>query len=104
MNPSPVRMYCSRMALYVRRRTAVRDNEKPGESERMNGGEPNWFLRHAPLLSRSIVYSPIFFLTGRIQNVNQRDLIINDRLFPVRIYTIRSQTKGRETPSEGTRE
>jgi hypothetical protein len=44
-------------------------------------------------------YSREYFLTARIENVNQGDLIVDDNLFPVRVYAMQSQTRkaARET-------
>ena len=40
------------------------------------------------------------FLTGGIEYLNRPGLAINDGLFPVRLYTIQSRTKGSPKDSE----
>ena len=56
MNPSPVRMYRSRIALY---------------------GDGDVAIGSDGLLWPNL---PIFFLAGRVQNTDQRDLVIDDHL------------------------
>ena len=60
--PSPVRMYCSRMALIAVTRSAMSYNG-----------------RH------NVGSAPVFFLPRRVEDIEKGDFIINDTLLAVRV-------------------
>lgn len=74
--PSPVRMYCSRMALSV---------EAPGvrRQSRLHLKSPQ------PRRDAGFGDSRVLFLTRGIQNIEQCDLFVDHALLPVRISVTR---------------
>ena len=77
-NPSPVRMYCSLMALQIKRPAfSIRGS-------RHERGNPMWGRRGDGWLQ--ILCLPVLFLASGVKDIEKGDFIINDTLFSVRIF------------------